>query len=82
MKVLLDENLPKKIKQDLKGYEVFTVCEKGWDGKSNGELMRLMMDARFEVLITFDKNMEHQQNFRKFPIDVFVLNAQTIPTKR
>lgn len=38
MKLLLDENLPRKLKQDLSEFEVFTVSEKGWSGKKNGEL--------------------------------------------
>lgn len=75
MKLLLDENLPKRLKQDLQDFEVFTVQDKEWTGKSNGELIRLMMAEHFDGLITFDRNLEHQQNFRKFPITVFVLNA-------
>ncbi len=75
MKVLLDENLPKKLKQDFQEYEVYTVREKGWSGKSNGELITLMITDHFDVLLTFDKNLEHQQNFRKFPLSVFALNA-------
>ncbi len=75
MKLLLDENVPKRLKQELEDFEVFTVWEKAWTGKSNGELIRLMMAEHFDALITFDRNLEHQQNFRKFPITVFVLNA-------
>ena len=33
MKVLLDENLPKKLKIDLQEFEVFTVRDKDWNGK-------------------------------------------------
>lgn len=29
----------------------------------------------FDVLLTFDKNIEHQQNFEKYPIGVLVLSA-------
>jgi hypothetical protein len=28
------------------------------------------------VLLTFDQNLEHQQNFAKYPISVFVLIAE------
>lgn len=62
MKILLDENLPKKLKQDLQDFQVFTVREKGWKGKTNGELIQLMITERFDVLLTFDKNLEHQQS--------------------
>ena len=30
MKLLLDENLPRKLKRDLPNHEVFTVREMGW----------------------------------------------------
>lgn len=76
MKLLLDENVPKKLKQDLKDFDVYTVRERGWNGKSNGELIKLMIADRFDALVTFDKNLEHQQNFQKYPITVFALNAQ------
>jgi predicted nuclease of predicted toxin-antitoxin system len=42
MKLLLDENLPKRLKVDLMEFEVSTVSDNGWAGKKNGELMKLM----------------------------------------
>ena len=75
MKLLLDENLPKRLKQDFKDQQVFTVFEMGWSGKTNGELMNLLIKAEFDVLLTFDKNLKHQQNFQKYAICVLVLNA-------
>ena len=76
MKLLLDENLPKRLKRDFAEYEIFTVRDKGWNSKKNGELLELMLAENFNVLITFDQNLEHQQNFEKYPITVFVLIAQ------
>ena len=32
MHILIDECLPKKLKQALQGHTVFTVQEKGWSG--------------------------------------------------
>ena len=43
MKLLLDENLPKKLKQDFSEFEINTVAEMGWAGKTNGELLKLMI---------------------------------------
>ena len=34
-----------------------------------------MLDEEFDVLFTFDKNLQFQQNFRTYPIAVIVLNA-------
>jgi len=76
MKLLLDENLPKRLKKDFTEHEIYTVTDKNWNGKKNGELLSLMLNEGFDVLFTFDKNLEHQQNFEKYPIAVFVLVAE------
>jgi predicted nuclease of predicted toxin-antitoxin system len=78
MKLLLDENVPRQLKQDITGHEVFTVREKGLNGKSNGELMQLMLADHFNVLITADNNLQHQQNFNRYPIPVVVLQVYRI----
>ena len=75
MRLLLDENLPKRLKNDFLEHEVFIVRDKGWNGISNGALLKLMIDDGFNALMTFDKNLQHQQNFTKYTITVFVLSA-------
>lgn len=53
MKILLDENLPKKLKISFAAeHEVFTVRENGWHGKKNGELLGLMTLAGFDAFVT------------------------------
>ncbi|CAN5729626.1 hypothetical protein BH24BAC1_BH24BAC1_14380 [soil metagenome] len=76
MKLLLDENLPKKLKRDFPEHEIYTVSDKGWNSKKNGELLILMLMEEFDGLFTFDKNLQFQQNFSKYPIAVIVLNAE------
>jgi len=75
MKLLLDENLPKRLKNDLSEHETYTVADKAWTGISNGKLLELLIQNGFDVLLTFDKNLQYQQNFKKYSITVFVLNA-------
>jgi predicted nuclease of predicted toxin-antitoxin system len=76
MKLLIDENLPKRLKLDFPQHEIFTVSDMRWNSKKNGELLKLMLEQEFEVLLTFDRNLQYQQNFAKYPISVFVLNAE------
>ena|SRR5690349_4052249 len=76
MKLLLDKNLPKRLKQDFPRHQVFTVREMGWNGIRNGELLDRMIKDGFDALLTFDKNLQHQQSFAKYPICVFVLVAK------
>ena len=75
MRLLLDENLPKRLKLDFQEHEMFTVREKQWNGIKNGELLKLLLNNSFNALLTFDKNLQHQQNFSKYTITVFVLTA-------
>ena len=76
MLLLLDENLPKRLKYDFHEHKVFTIKSRGWSGLKNGELLEKLLANKFDALITFDKNLQHQQNFSKFPITVIVLNAR------
>ena len=48
----------------------------GWNGVKNGELLRLMMERGFDALITFDENLQYQQNFNKYSLPVLVLIAK------
>ncbi|MBL0341865.1 MAG: DUF5615 family PIN-like protein [Bacteroidetes bacterium] len=76
MKLLLDENLPKRLKNDFSEFHIFTISEKSWNGKTNGELLKLMIENNFDVLLTFDKNLQHQQNFNKYTVSILVLNSK------
>lgn len=76
MKLLIDENLPKRLKLDFLEHEIYTVSDMGWNSKENGELLKLMIQEGFEVRLTFDKNLQYQHNFSKYPIAVFILNAE------
>lgn len=76
MKFLLDESLPRKLKKDFGiEHEVWTVREKGWLGKKNGDLLKLMIENGFDIFVTVDKNLPYQQNLKRLPVTVFVLCA-------
>ncbi|MFI5160431.1 MAG: hypothetical protein ACHQHN_04100 [Sphingobacteriales bacterium] len=75
MKLLLDENLPKKLKINFPEHEIYTIWDKGWNGIKNGKLLQLLISEHFDALLTFDKNLQYQQNFKKYTITVFVLSA-------
>ena len=44
MRLLLDENLPKRLKLDFEGHEIYTVRDKGWNGVKNGEILKLLLE--------------------------------------
>ena len=57
MRLLLDENLPKRLKLYFQEHEIYTVADKGWTGISNGKPLELLIENEFDVLMTFDKNL-------------------------
>ena len=76
MKILLDESLPRKLKYDFGDeHDVFTVRDKQWLGKKNGELLKLMVADEFELFVTVDRNLSYQQNLERLPLTIFVLCA-------
>lgn len=76
LRVLLDECLPKKLKQQFSEYAVSTVPEMGWAGKKNGELMRVAHNE-FDIFVTADQNLRYQQNLAYAEIGVVVLVANS-----
>jgi predicted nuclease of predicted toxin-antitoxin system len=77
MRVLLDENLDWRLKHDLPGHEVESVSLLGWAGIQNGVLLRKAVENGFEVLVTLDSHMVHQQDFSAHPLAVLVLRARS-----
>jgi predicted nuclease of predicted toxin-antitoxin system len=74
MRILIDECLPRKLKFHLSGHEVETVPSMGWQGKKNGELLRLMT-GKFDVFFTVDGNLTYQQNLRAQSMCIVLLRA-------
>lgn len=76
MRLLLDESVPAGLRDHFPTHQVATVAESGWGGCTNGRLLALAA-KRFDVLITVDKNLRHQQNLQNLPLAVVVLSAKT-----
>ena len=78
MRILLDECAPRVIKKRLSGLAILTVQEMGWAGIQNGELLRLA-EGQFDVFITTDKNLRHQQNLSGRRLAVVLLPSNQVP---
>jgi len=74
MRLLLDESVPRRLRQALPAHTVKTVVEMGWGGMKNGALLALAA-AEFDAFITVDQNLPFQQNPVTLPIAVIVLVA-------
>src|SRR5450755_4842712 len=75
MKILLDECVTKRLKPYSVQHEVSTVAKQDWSGIKNGQLMTVAAAAGFEILLTIDKNFQHQQNIGKYNLVVVVLES-------
>lgn len=48
---------------------------RGWQGKTNGELLRAA-EQEFDAFVTMDSNLEYQQNLEALRLAVVVLHAK------
>jgi predicted nuclease of predicted toxin-antitoxin system len=75
MKILLDENLPHRLRPLLVGHEVFTVRYMKWAGIENGEQLQLAGRNGFDALLTNDNGMPYEQNPATLPCALVILKA-------
>ena len=81
MRVLLDENLDWRLVRYFDAdFQVTTVSRQGWKGKRNSELLQ-QAEAAFDVLVTMDRSIEHQQNLSKYNIGVILISAKSNRTE-
>lgn len=73
MKVLIDESLPIGLAAELTHHQVSTVRAQGWLGLKNGVLLRAAVDRGFDVLVTADRALRHQQNLARIGIAVVLI---------
>ena len=74
MKVLLDNCVDRNARSMFPEHEVRTAVEMGWDRLKNGDLITGAA-REFEVLVTTDKNIRHQQNLELLPISILELDT-------
>jgi len=75
--VLLDENVDSKLRPLFDSdFRVRTVRECGWAGKKNGDLLRAA-EAEFDVLVTLERNMRHQQHLPRYALAVVLITAKS-----
>ena len=76
VRILLDESVDWRLSRALVGHDVRTARQMGWTSIKNGELLALASE-RFDVFVTVDRNLPHQQNIRALPIAIITLQAKT-----
>ena len=82
MLILFDHVTPRGIARVLSGHTVTTAKERGWDTLGNGDLLAAAEQAGFDVVLTADKNMRHQQNLEGHRIALVILSTPQWPIVR
>src|SRR5664279_1955200 len=82
MLIIFDQATPVPIRPYLEGHTVRTAAQQGWDKLKNADLLTAAEKAGFDILLTTDKNMRHQQNLAGRKIAVLVLGQQQWPRRR
>jgi len=73
-RVLFDENMPRKLRRDLPEFHIRTAQEQGWSTYQNGQLLK-QLSGTFDVLVTIDQNIRHQQNLPQFNVGVVAIEV-------
>ena len=72
LRILFDQIVPAGLRRHLP-YEVSTAYENGWHELRNGELLGAAEQAGFDIFLTCDQSIRHQQNLAGRRIAVVVL---------
>ena len=75
MRILLDHNTPAPLRYAFHGHQVETAYERGWAELLNRELIKEAELAGFDLLITTDQGIRHQQNWANRSLALLVLST-------
>jgi hypothetical protein len=82
VRILFDQGTPVPLRQYLAGHSVETAFERGWSDLQNGDLLERAEGDGFQLLITTDQNLRHQQNLADTRLAVLVLLSTSWPRIR
>lgn len=79
MKILFDQGTPVPLRRLLTGHQVDTAFEKGWSTLRNGELIARAEAEGYDLFITTDANLKHQQDLARRSLGLVVLLSSSWP---
>ena len=82
MKILFDHGTPAPLRRHLAEHTVDRAAERGWELLENGELIRRAELEGYQVIVTTDQNMRHQQNLSGSRLAIVVLMTTAWPRIR
>ena len=79
MKILFDQGTPVPLRRHLTEHLVDTAFERGWSNLHNGDLLGRAEEDGYQLLITTDQNIKHQQNLADRRLAVLILLSTSWP---
>ena len=82
MKILFDQGTPVPLRRHLQGHRVDTAYERGWSELRNSVLLDRAEEHGYDLLITTDQSLRHQQDLSARGVAVLVLRSTAWPLIR
>jgi hypothetical protein len=82
VRIILDHCTPAPLAKAFVGHGVVVAEDLGWERMNNGKLLSAAELAGFQVLISADQSIPHQQNFTGRRIALLVLTSPHWPSVR
>ena len=79
MKILFDQGTPAPLRRYLAEHTVDTAFELGWSDLRNGALLDYAEMDGYQLLLTTDQNLRHQQNLTGRTLAIIVLLVTSWP---
>jgi hypothetical protein len=82
VRVLLDHNLPHKLRSNLGAlskHEIVTASYMGWGELKNGDLLRSGEKDGIEVFVTGDQSLVYEQNLTGLRLAIVALSTNNWP---
>ncbi len=76
MRVLLDNCVPRRLAGLLDGIDITSSVDIGWANLTDRDLLDAMV-GRYDVLVTVDRGIRHQQRLHDRPVAIALLRART-----
>src|SRR6266851_4020399 len=77
MKILLDECLPLDLRHGFPNHDAHTAQWAGLKSKKNGDLLVAAEAAGYDVLLTVDQGIPHQQNSAGRKLSIILVRSRT-----
>jgi len=81
-RILLDQNIPFPVARQLVGHDVVHTSQRSWGHLTNGDLWAAAQRNSFDIMISADRGILHEQNHTNRKIALVMLDTNRWPIVR